>query len=228
MTAREFLRRHVLQNLGLKLISLLLAVGLWLVVSSSPPSEVILNVLLIFRNMPADLEISSPTVPGVQVRVRGPERVVQRLERSSLRAEVDVRGLKAGDHTFDLTKAVSLPDRLEVAEVVPSEIHVTFDTRARRRVPVRPRVVGTLPPGYGIQEVQAEPDSVEILGPRKEVESIDSAITDPIDVSGVLERETVIRPAYVSDPLIQVTNPQSVHVTVIMKRGTSASKTGPQ
>ncbi|MBV9625725.1 MAG: hypothetical protein JOZ14_17290 [Acidobacteria bacterium] len=218
MTAPDFLRRHVFTNLGLKLISLVLAVGLWLAVSSSPPSEVILNVLLIFRNMPADLEISSQTVPGVQVRVRGPERIVRRLEPAELRAEIDVRGMKAGEHTFDLTKAVTVPDRLEVAEVVPSEVHVTFDTRARRRVPVHPRIVGSLPPGFAIQEIQAEPDWVEILGPRKEVDSVESAITDPIDVSGVLDRIAVMRPAYVSDPLIQVTNPQSLRITVIMKR----------
>jgi hypothetical protein len=29
MTARDFLRRYVMHNLGLKILSLLLAVGLW-------------------------------------------------------------------------------------------------------------------------------------------------------------------------------------------------------
>ena len=218
MTAQEFVRRHVFHNLGLKLTALVLAVGLWLAVSSSPPAEVVLNVLLIFRNMPPELEISSPNLPGVQVRVRGPERIVRRLEPSQLRAEVDLRGIEAGEHTFDLTKTVNVPNRLEVAEVVPSEVHVTLDTRSRRRVPVRPRVIGSFPRGYAIGEVRAEPDSVEILGPRKEVESIESATTDPIDVSGVLDRMTVVRQVYIPDPLIQVTNPQSVRITVIMNK----------
>jgi YbbR domain-containing protein len=127
--------------------------------------------------------------------------------------------MKAGEHTFDLTKAIGVPDRLEVAQVVPSEVHVTFDTRATRRVPVRPRVTGKPAPGYDIARVDPNPNEVEIIGPSKEIESVDSAITDPIDVTGVLDQITVVRPAYVSDPLIQVTDPNPVRITITMQKG---------
>jgi YbbR domain-containing protein len=218
VSAREFVRRHVFHHLGLKLTSLLLAVGLWLAISSSPQSEVALNVAIIFRNMPADLEISSENIPGVQIRVRGPERIVSRLQPADVRAEIDLRGIKAGEHTFDLTKAIGVPDRLELAQVVPSEVHVSFDTRATRRVPVRPRVTGIPAPGYVIARVDPDPNQVEIIGPSKEIESVDSAITDPIDVTGVLDQITVVRPTYVSDPLIQVTDPNPVRVTITMQK----------
>jgi len=219
VSAREFVRRHVFHNIGLKLTSLLLAAGLWLAISSSPQSEVALNVAIIFRNMPADLEISSENIPAVQIRVRGPERIVGRLQASDVRAEIDLSGMKAGEHTFDLTKAIGVPDRLELAQVVPSEVHVNFDTRATRRVPVRPRVTGKPAPGYDIARVDPNPNEVEIIGPSKEIESVDSAITDPVDVTGVLDQITVVRPAYVSDPLIQVTDPNPVRITITMQKG---------
>jgi YbbR domain-containing protein len=218
VSAREFVRRHVFHNLGLKLVSLLLAAGLWLGISSSPQSEVALNVAIIFRNMPADLEISSENIPGVQIRVRGPERIVSRLQPADVRAEIDLSGMKAGEHTFDLTKAIGVPDRLELAQVVPSEVHVSFDTRATRRVPVRPRVTGIPAPGYVIARVDPDPNQVEIIGPSKAIESVDSAITDPVDVTGVLDQITVGRPAYVSDPLIQVTDPNAVRITITMQK----------
>jgi YbbR domain-containing protein len=219
VSAPEFVRRHVFHNLGLKLTSLVLATGLWLAISSSPQSEVALNVAIIFRNMPADLEISSENIPGVQIRVRGPERIVSRLQPADVRAEIDLSGMKAGEHTFDLTKAIGVPDRLELAQVVPSEVHVSFDTRATRRVPVRPRVTGTPAPGYAIVRVDPNPNQVEIIGPSKEIASVDSAITDPVDVTGVLDQITVVRPAYVSDPLIQVTDPNPVRITITMQKG---------
>lgn len=228
MTAREFVRRHVFHNLGLKLTALFLAVGLWLAVASSPSAELALNVAIIFRNMPKELEISSERIPSVQVRVRGPERTVRRLEPSELRAEIDLTGINAGEHTFDLTKAISIPDKLEVAQVVPSGVHVAFDERAVRRIPVRPRVVGTFASGYSIRQIQTEPDAVEIVGPKKEIDAVDSAITDPIDVSGVLDRITVARPAYVSDPLIQVRDPNAVRITITMKRETPSSPAQPE
>ena len=223
MTPREFLRRHVLHNLGLKLTALILATGLWLTVSSSPSAELAVNVAIIFRNMPNQLEISSLSIPSVQVRVRGPERLVSRLEASEVRAEVDLANIKAGEHTFDLTKAVSIPDRLELAQVIPSEVHLAFDARAVRRIPVRPRVVGTFASAYAIQQIECDPPAVEIVGPKKAVDAADSAVTDPIDITGVLDRISVTRPAYVPDPLIQVRSPQKVRITITVKKETTSS-----
>jgi YbbR domain-containing protein len=227
VTAREFLRRHLFHNLGLKLTALILATGLWLAVASSPPAELAVNVGIIFRNLPNQLEISSVSIPNVQVRVRGPERIVRRIDPTEVRAEIDLAEVKAGEHTFDLTKAVSVPDRLEVAQVVPSEVHLAFDSRAFRRVPVRPRVMGTFASGYSIGQIQTDPQEVEIVGPKKAIDSTESAVTDPIDITGVLDRITVARPAYVPDPLIQVRNPNSVRIIITMKRETSSSKTQP-
>ena len=225
MSARDFVRRHVFHNLTLKITSILLATGLWLAVASSPPSEVAMSVPIIFRNMPSDLEISSEHIPTVQIRVRGPERVVRRLQAADVRAEVDLGGMKPGEHTFDLTKAIAVPDKLEVAQVVPSEMHLLFDIRATRWIPVQPRVVGSFPAGYHLADARPDPDKVEIIGPKKEIDAVDKAITDPIDVTGLLDTITVMRPAYVSDPLIQVTDPHPVRVTITVQKDEAATKT---
>jgi YbbR domain-containing protein len=217
---RDFFRRNVVHNLGLKMTSLVLAVGLWLAVASSPPSEVALNVAVIFRNMPANMEISSENIPSAQIRVRGPETIVRRLQASDVRAEIDVTGIKPGEHTFDLTHEIRVPDRLEIAEVVPSEIHVAFDRRATRSVPVQARVNGNPAPGYKVS-IACDPATVEITGPEKELASVSAATTDPIDISGVADHVSDLRHAYVSDPLIQVTNPRSVRVTVTMEKETA-------
>lgn len=228
MSTRDFLRRHVVHNLSLKLTSLLLAIGLWLAVASSPPSEVALNVAIIFRNMPADIEISSENIPSVQIRVRGPEAIVRRLQASDIRAEIDLSDTKPGERTFDLTHQVRVPDRLTVSQVVPSEIHVAFDTRATRSVPVKPRVAADVASGYRIASIACDPSSVEITGPERQLSSITSATTDPIDLTGVVDQISVARNAYVSDPLIQVSSPRSVHVTVTMEQENSPSKTQPK
>ena len=62
----------------------------------------------------------------------------------------------------------------------------------------------------------AEPSSLGIVGPQGHVQAVESAITDPIDVSGVMDRATFVRHAYVADPLVQVTSADPIRVTVIM------------
>jgi YbbR domain-containing protein len=214
----DFFQRHVFHNLTLKITSVLLASGLWLAISSSPPSEVSLNTAIIFRNLSPDLEISSENIPSVQVRVRGPERLVRRLQASSLRAELDLQGMKPGEHTFDLTKAIGVPNALEVSHVVPSEIHLRFDVRSSRWVGVQPRVVGTFAAGYHLADVRSDPDKVEVIGPKQQLEAVSNATTDPIDVTGVLNSVTVSRPVYVSDPLLQVRSNNPVRVTVTIQK----------
>ena len=219
MSARDFARRHIFHNLGLKIISLLIATGLWLAVSSEPPSEVAFNVAIVFQNMPEDLEISSESIPSAQVRVRGPERLVRRLQASDIHEEIDLTGMKPGERTFDLNKSqVSLPDKLQAVQIVPSQIHLLFDKRVSRMVPVRPRVTGTFVGGYSIAQIKSDPENVEIIGPKKSVDAVESAITDPIDVSGLISRTTYSRHVYVSDPLIQVADSHPVQITIIMEQ----------
>jgi YbbR domain-containing protein len=219
MSAREFARRHIFHNLGLKIISLGIATALWLAVSNEPVSEAAFNVAIVFKNMPDELEISSELIPSAQIRVRGPERLVRRLEASDVHEEIDLTGMKPGERTFDLNKnQVNLPDKLEVSQIVPSQIHLAFDKRSSRVVPVRPRVIGTFASGYSIGQVKTDPATVEIVGPKKIIDDVESAITDPIDASGLIDRTTYFRHAYVSDPLIQVTDPRPVRITVIMER----------
>jgi len=216
---RDFLRRYVLHNLGLKLISLGLAVGLWLAVARDPMAEVAVNVPIEFHNMPANLEISAESIPTAQIRLRGPERIVHQLRSSDVYVGIELGDLKPGERTFDLTDhQIHRPTGLEVVQVVPSQVHFAFDERLMRRIPVQPRVVGSFASGYQIGQVLADPALVTIIGPKKHVEAVEAATTDPVDVSGTMNRATFVRHAYVSDPLVQVSDPNPVRVTVIMEK----------
>jgi YbbR domain-containing protein len=216
---RDFLRRHVLHNFGIKLLSLALAVGLWLAVTRDPISEVAVQVPIEFRNIPENLEINTESIPRAEIRVRGPQRIVRRLQSADIYAEIELGGMKPGERTFDLTaEQVHHPRELEVVQVIPSQFHLTFDTRLIRQVPVRPRVFGTFTTGYRIGRIDAEPAMITISGPRQRVEAVEAAITDPVDASGTMDHATFVRHAYVSDPLVQVTNPNPVRVTVIMEK----------
>jgi YbbR domain-containing protein len=133
--------------------------------------------------------------------------------------EVDLSGMKPGERTFDLTaNQISLPDKLQPVEIVPSQIHLTFDKKVTKTVPVQPRVIGTFASGFRIASIEANPDAVTIAGPSKSIAAVENALTDAIDVSGLTDRTTVSRHAYVSDPLVQVANPNPVRITIIMER----------
>jgi YbbR domain-containing protein len=220
---KELFQVYVLHNFGLKLISLALAVALWLAVSGQAPTEVAVDVPIEFQNIPANLEIGSENIPRAQVRLRGPERAINGLRASDVRAAIDLTGAVPGQRTFTLTQNVSYPHELDVTQVTPTHLQLTFDTRLTRQVAVHPRVVGTFADEYTIGNVQANPSVVTINGPRKRVEAVDAAITDPVDASGTVDQTTFVTHAYVSDPMVQVVNAGPIRVTINMQKAAPGS-----
>jgi YbbR domain-containing protein len=212
----DFLRRYVFHNVGLKLISLLAAVLLWTAIARQPVAEIAINVPIEFVNAPTNLEISSEAIPQIQVRLRGYSGILRDLKASQVHASIDLSNARPGERTYDLPASrIHAPNDVEVEEVIPSQFRISFDNRSTRTVAVTARVIGTTAPGYRLQEVTIDPPSVSVAGPAHRVESLQSVNTDPVDASGVIGRATFSTHAYVSDPMLHLVTPSTVHVTVV-------------
>jgi hypothetical protein len=213
-----FFQRYVLHNFGLKVLSLLLAAGLWFLISpDEQPAEVAVRAPIVFQHVPPHLEISSESIPEAQIRVRGPERVIRQLQANEIHAEIELADVKPGDRTFDLTsQQVRHPRDVTVVQVVPSQLHLAFDTRLTRDVEIHPRI--TVAADEQIVTRDADPPSVTITGPSHHVERIDAATTDPIDASGTRGSAVFTTNVFVGDPLVQVVHTTSIRVTVVVQK----------
>jgi YbbR domain-containing protein len=218
-----FFHRYVLHNFGLKVLSLLLAAGLWFLISpDEQPAEVAVRAPIVFQHVPPHLEISSESIPEAQIRVRGPERVIRQLQANEIHAEIELADVKPGDRTFDLTsQQVRHPRDVTVVQVVPSQLHLAFDTRLTRDVEIHPRI--TVAADEQIVQSDADPPSVTITGPRHHVERIDAATTDPIDASGTRGAAVFTTNVFVGDPLVQVVHTTSIRVTVVVQKAGAAA-----
>jgi hypothetical protein len=129
----SFLRRWVLHNFWLKVLSLLLATGLWMAISpEQEPAEVTVRVPIEFRHVPPQLEISSVSVPEAQIRVRGPERMIRELRSTDIHADLELKDAQPGGQTFDLTaQQIHLQRDLTVVQVAPSRVSVIMEKSAR-------------------------------------------------------------------------------------------------
>jgi YbbR domain-containing protein len=220
----DFFRRNVLHNLGLKLLSLGIAVLLWLAIAREPMAEVAITVPIEFHNAPDNLEISSESIPQVQVRERGPAGIVHNLGPAEVHAIIDLHSASTGEHTYDLAPArIRAPRDVETLQVIPSQFRISFDKRGDKKVPVQPRVIGSTAPGFRLGAVTVDPPTVNIAGPEKRVDAITSLITDPVDASGVMGNATFTTHVYVSDPLVRLTTASTVRVTVTTESRAHAS-----
>jgi YbbR domain-containing protein len=216
----HFFRHYVVHNFNLKVLSLLLATFLWFMISrDEQPAVVAIRVPIEFQHLPEGLEISSQTIPEAQIRVLGPERLVGKVRSTDVRAEIDIAGAQPGERTFDLTaQQIHMPKGLTVEQVVPGQMHLSFDTRLTREVEIHPRVTGNFAAGEQIGRLLVDPPRITITGPRHHVEMVDAATTDPVDATGTRTQATFETTIFVSDPLVQVVKPTPVRVTVIMEK----------
>ena len=209
-----WLQRKLFQNLWMKVVSLALATGLWYAIAHDPMASVEVRAPIEF-SLPENIVIDSSTFTQAQVLLRGPKRLIHRLEAGDVRAEVDLSNVQPGERTFELR--VHAPQDLEVVQIIPSQFHLTFDSRDTRTVEVHPRVTGNFEHGMKVGRIIADPSQVMVTGPHRRVEALEAASTDPVDASGTVSSASFMTHVYVSDPLIQVMHPQAIRVTVIME-----------
>ena len=128
----NFLRRWILHNFWLKILSLVLATGLWLAISpDQEPAEITLRVPIEFRHVPPQLEISSVNTPEAQVRVRGPEQMIRELRSTDIHADLELKDANPGERTFNLTaQQIHVQRDLTVVQVVPVRVTVTMEMSA--------------------------------------------------------------------------------------------------
>ena len=203
--------RHV----GLKVLSIALAALLWLVVSGEQIVQRELRIPLEFTNLPPQLEMVGSRLNVVDVRVRGSSGALSRIAAGELVAVLDLRAAREGPRLFPLTSAdVRTPFGVEVVQVTPSTVSMTFEQSARKFVPVMPEVDGEPAPGFEVVTASSEPATVEVVGPTSALAGLRSAITETVSVAGAAGPVTEVVNVGVTDPAVRLVAAQEVQVTV--------------
>lgn len=191
------MRDLFLRNLGLKLLSIVFAVSLWLFVNLKATEERNLQLPLRWEHLPEFLEITNPVNDFVRVRVSGPRRILSNLNPRNYPVVLDLSDAQAGLMDYQITeKMISMIPGLKVEVLPPDKVQFKFDLIVTREVPVRPTVVGKPPLGYALNRVEVDPVRIEIVGAQSEIMGVDHAGTGAIDVTGLREdREVTVRVA---------------------------------
>lgn len=176
------LRDHPFAHTGLRVVSVALAVLLWMMVSTQRASvERGLRIPLELQNLPENLEMVEPPQESVDVRVRGTADALGRISPGDLVATVDLSAAQAGRRLFHLSpERVKAPFAVTVMQVTPPSVAIRFEPSATRIVPVLPSVEGEPAPGFIVGRITSDPATVEIVGPESILRRVTEAITEPI------------------------------------------------
>lgn len=168
-------------DMWLRLLSLVLAVGLWLWVQEGQVEEHKARVRLRWI-LPPELVAARPLPNVAAATFRGPHAAIRRAKERGPEATIDLSKQGPGTHRVDLATVEVAPLSPEVVVVGWNEpvMAVELDERRTRRLPVEPQTAGSLPPGLRIASLTVKPRTVEISGPKSLVDEMRSVSTRPV------------------------------------------------
>ena len=215
MTFSNRAMRWAFAHTWLKVLSVGLAVLLWMVVSGEEMVERGLRVPLELMQVPDGVELLGDVPTTVDVRVRGASGTLSRVDQGDVVAVLDLRTAKSGRRLFPIgPDQVRVPYGVEVVQVSPSAVAMAFEASAARQVPVVPSVDGRPAPGYVVGPMTAEPPAVEVIGPESLVKRVTEVLTEPVAIAGAREAVTETVSLGVLDPALRLKTVRSAVVTV--------------
>lgn len=212
---RSRLWHAVAHNLGLKIVSLAVAVAVWAWVQGSQEVEVRTRAVVSWE-LPEELVSVDPLRKSLVVTVRGSQGRARTVKRGAMSMEVDLTEAEAGPLSVDFNelRIDGVPNGLEVVQLSPPALDLTLEAPLTRRVKVKPLVMGEPAEGYRRASVEVEPDTVEIRGPESLVRGITEVPTDIIDISGATEPRTTAVPLAIKERTVAPVGGRSVQVRV--------------
>src|SRR5215467_15861589 len=182
----KLLRRIFLEDWSLKLLSLAIAIVLWLLVTGqNQPVTAHVNVQLNFIRPPA-LEISNDPPRTVDVMLTGSRNKLDDLTTLDLVATVDISDQREGERVLRLAdKAqIPLPQGVKIDGFQPSAIPVRLEPIIERQVPIEAKLEGKPADGYEVYSVRPSKGSVMLRGPESHVLGLQKVQTESVWLSG--------------------------------------------
>jgi YbbR domain-containing protein len=186
-------RKVFVENWGLKLVSLILALMLWVYVTSKGKTEMTLTVPLEFRNIPQGMAIVGEVAGTLEVRVQGQERDLRDISSGKkVTGILDLSRAVAGENLIRISPDdISRPARVAVTRISPFEVWVQLERLIRKTVRLKPRLRGAPADGYALAGVSVKPPRITVEGPVDVLRELGSIDTMPIDIKGSRENITI-------------------------------------
>jgi hypothetical protein len=206
----------LLRNPLYKGAALAVAVVLWASVQGIRSDEQSLDVPISLEDIPPEVVVVDQSASEINLRIIGSRAAVRRAERQLTRYPLSLQGLAPGEARLSIEEErFSVPRGASIAAHAPSAVTLRLDYRIRKRVRVRPDLVGEPPAGYRLVGVDVLPSEVTLEGARGALRGIREVLTERIELETLRElSEHDVRLALDTGHIWRADNERPVRVRV--------------
>lgn len=205
------------KNNSLKIISVLVALVMWVVVVSGQIETVNMTVPVRLVN-PTAGNVAVSNTQTVAVAVKGSARAIRDMKYTSVSLTIDASQIPVGNSLRRVLPAdFKTPIGVEVIDVLPAEIQITVDRIASKQLRVIPTFIGEAGKGYKVESVVTKPDYVIAEGARSKLKNVSAVSTIPINLSN-LDSNTSFNIGFKDEDGVKTITPSQVEVIVSLRK----------
>ena len=178
------------RNWGLKIISLVLAIGTWYYAVGEENIEVTRVIPLKIQMANAQMTVSEISTKVVQVTLSAPRTLIVNLASQDIQAvhKIGPEIKTSGAYSFRLeTSEIRVPNfQIRVIKIVPETVTVKLDELIVQKLEIQPDFIGEPAIGYKLltDELRMDPNAILTQGPKDVLAKMKSAKTEPVDLVG--------------------------------------------
>lgn len=186
--------RSIRDNKGLAAVSIVLAFGIWIVVTEADNptrSRIVTDDLVVEPiNVPPSIAVVQP-IGGpdlhLRVRVAVSDAEFGSLTAADFQATVDLEGYAVGVYDVPVkVRALTSRGGLRVESLTQETVTVTLEQLSSKEVDITPEVQGAPVSGYTMSAPELDDTSVVVSGPQSDVDKV-TQVTATIDVGELSE-----------------------------------------
>jgi len=184
-----FKLKGLTDNLGLKLVALLLAIGFWFYVVGEESIEIARTVPLKIQTPNEKISIVKSSASFLEVTFQAPRHMLSVISSSNIWADHEVsEAQRSGDYSFNVSaRDIALPSpEIRIVKIFPSFVTVTLDEVIIKKLPIKVDLVGEPAYGYRVdkESIELNPNAVMVEGPKAILEKMDAINTEPVQLVG--------------------------------------------
>lgn len=184
---RRWIHGAIFENVGLKFLSMVLAVTVFLLVNTDQDREISVRVGVKYE-YPADKVLVSDPLDEVRVTIKGAWRRLRAFDERELgRIRLDLQNAPTGEVAITPHMITNLPPGLTVTSISPRSVRVAFDKVAEKSLEVVAATSGRPQHGYVVSEITAVPATAKVRGGERLLGALHSIRSAEVSLEGRTE-----------------------------------------
>lgn len=177
-----------------------LLISLFIFACTREPLETNLLIPIGFSSLPDDLVRMPSHTNNLEIRIRGPAKLVQNASQEEVSYIVDLytdlvmdpagttSSIGPGLYSIPIMdKRIPLNPGITILKITPTYVKVKLERKMIKRLPVHVPYTGETAPGFTALDAETIPGVVEVTGAHSIIEPLMFIMTKPVDITNAKE-----------------------------------------